>query len=339
MKIAIHDRHSSFSERWIAYCKKHNIEYKIVNAYASNIIEQVQEYDAFIWHHQQSILTDTLIAKQILMALEHAGIKVFPNFYTGWHFDDKIAQKYLLEAIDAPLVTSYVFFDKDKAMDWVGKIDFPIVFKLRGGAGSANVKLVKTKKEAKKLVKKAFGRGFEQFDRWGYMQERINRFRAGRENLTGILKGIGRLLISTKYSREQHREKGYIYFQDFIPGNDSDIRVIVIGNRAFAVKRLIRNNDFRASGSGLVVYDREEIDQSCIQLAFDLNISLKAQSIAYDFVFDNKNNPLLLEISYGFSVEPYDYCPGFWDSDLNWHEGSFNPQAWIIEDLINRIES
>ena len=33
MKIAIHHRKGSFSDRWIVYCKKEGIEYKLVNAY------------------------------------------------------------------------------------------------------------------------------------------------------------------------------------------------------------------------------------------------------------------------------------------------------------------
>ena len=42
---------------------------------------------------------------------------------------------------------------------------FPKVFKLRGGAGAANVKLVKSKRDFIKLINKAFGRGFSQFNR------------------------------------------------------------------------------------------------------------------------------------------------------------------------------
>ena len=51
MKIAIHHRSGSFSDQWIEYCKEKSIDYKIVNAYDSNIIEQVKDCDAFMWHH------------------------------------------------------------------------------------------------------------------------------------------------------------------------------------------------------------------------------------------------------------------------------------------------
>lgn len=334
MKIAIHNRERSFSDRWIAYCENKNIEYITVNAFDNDIIEQVKDCNALLWHHHHGHFKDVLTAKRILFALEHAGIKVFPDFNTGWHFDDKVAQKYLLEAIDAPLVPSYVFYDKQKALDWAKNTDFPKVWKLKGGAGAKNVKLANNLAEATKFINKAFGKGFSQFDRWGNFKERYNMWRNGRDTFLGVIKGAGRLVVPTAYAKLQSREKGYVYFQEFIPNNDSDIRVIIIGEKAFALKRMTRVNDFRASGSGKIVYDKNSIDERCIKTAFEINNRIKSQSIAYDFVFDENNKPLIVEISYGFSVGAYDYCPGYWDSDLNWHEGKFNPQEWMVEDLI-----
>jgi hypothetical protein len=43
MKITIHHRPGSFSDRWIEYCKREGIEYKIVNAYDSDIVKQVED--------------------------------------------------------------------------------------------------------------------------------------------------------------------------------------------------------------------------------------------------------------------------------------------------------
>src|SRR5699024_11113747 len=208
---------------------KQGIDYKIVNAFDSDIIQQVSGCDAFMWHHHHGQFKDVLTAKRILFALEHAGVKVFPDFKTGWHFDDKVAQKYLLEAIGAPLVPSYVFYDKQEALEWANKTAYPKVFKLKGGAGSANVKLVRTEQEAIKLINRAFGRGFSQFDRWAGFMERIRKVKEGKAGFSEILKGLGRLFIATEFAKQQPREKGYVYFQDFMPDNNSDTRVVVIG--------------------------------------------------------------------------------------------------------------
>lgn len=334
MKIAIHHNPHSFSDRWIKYCEKEKIEYKLVDAFDSNIIAQLKGYDVFMWHHHHAKYKDVLTAKRILFALEHASIKVFPDFKTGWHFDDKVAQKYLLEAIGVPLVPSYVFYDREKALNWANSTVYPKVFKLKGGAGASNVKLVKSQSQAVELINQAFGQGFSQFDRIGYFKERLSKYRQKKDTFLGVLKGFARIFIASKYSQQQAKEKGYIYFQEFMPNNNSDIRVIIVGDKAFAIKRMVRENDFRASGSGNIIYEKHEIDEKIIKLAFKINEKIRSSSIAFDFIFDKDNQPLIVEISYGFSVEAYNKCPGYWDKQLNWYEGYFNPQEWMVENFL-----
>jgi len=334
MKLAIHHRPGSFSDRWIAYCEEQGIDYKIVNAFDTDIIQQVSDCDAFMWHHNHTAFKDKLTAKRILFALEHAGIKVFPNFKTGWHFDDKVAQKYLLEAIGAPLVPSYVFYDKQEALDWVSKTTFPKVFKLKGGSGSSNVRLVKSSQEAKKIIKTAFSRGFSQSSRLGVFKEHLRKIKEGEQGiLIGVAKALFRLVALSDYAKQQSTEKGYVYFQDFVPNNDFDVRVVVVAGRAAAEKRYVRENDFRASGSGKFSY--EDIDERIIKIAFETAKKLNLQSAAFDFIYDNENKPLIVEVSYGFGTGGISKAPGYWDCELNWYEEKFNPQQWIIDDLIS----
>lgn len=332
MKLAIHHRPGSFSDRWIAYCEEQGIDYKIVNAFDTDIIQQVSDCDVFMWHHHHAQFKDVLTAKRILFALEHAGVKVFPDFKTGWHFDDKVAQKYLLEAIGAPLVPSYVFYDKQEALKWASKTSFPKVFKLKGGAGAANVRLIKTQKEANKLIKQAFGRGFPQYDKWAGFKERIRKYKEGKVGLLDILKGLARLFIAPEFAKQQAPERGYVYFQDFVPNNNFDIRVVVVAGRAAAEKRYVRENDFRASGSGKFSY--EGIDEQVIKIAFDVANKLGLQSAAFDFIYDADDKPLIVEVSYGFGTDGINKSPGYWDVDLNWHEGKFNPQEWMLNHLV-----
>ena len=337
MKIAIHYNPGNFSERWIKYCKENGIDHKIVNAYDSNIISQVSDCDAFMWHHHHSDPKDVLFAKQLLYSLEESGKRVFPDFRTGWHFDDKVGQKYLLESIGAPLVPSYVFYSKKEALKWVNHTTFPKVFKLRGGAGASNVKLAHTASEARKFIRKAFGQAFPQFDRCGYLKERFRKWRLGKDTFLGVCKGMGRLLIPTDFAKMHGREKGYAYFQDFMPNNSYDIRVCVVGDKAFALKRLTRKGDFRASGSGNIIYDKTQIDDICVSIAFDINKKLKCQSVAFDFVFNKDKTPLIVEISYGYAVKAYDSCEGYWSSDMQWHKGNnFDFCGWMVEEILKK---
>jgi hypothetical protein len=151
------------------------------------------------------------------------------------------------------------------------------------------------------------------------------------------LKGFVRLVYPPEFSRALGRDHGYAYFQEFVPNNESDTRVIVIDRKAFALKRFVRENDFRASGSGHFAYGREEFDERCVRISIDATRLLGSQCAAFDFVFDQERNPLMVEISYGFVKEVYDPCAGYWDEDLNWHPVSFNPQAWMVEGLIKTV--
>jgi glutathione synthase/RimK-type ligase-like ATP-grasp enzyme len=331
MKIAIHHASGSFSDRWILYCEQNSIDYKIVDCYKNNIISQLSDCDALMWHFGHGGYREALFAKQLLFSIEINGKKVFPNFTTNWHFDDKVGQKYLFEEIGAPLVPSYVFYSKKEALLWTDEIIYPIVFKLRGGAGSSNVKLVRNKSCARKIINKAFGKGFSQFDGIGYFKDRFNKYRNGNDTFLGVLKGVGRIFITTEYSKMKSREKGYVYFQEFIPNNEFDIRVIVIGEKAFAIKRIVRKNDFRASGGGTILYDLDNFNEQTIKLAFNLAEKIKSQCAAFDFVYDGHNNPLVVEVSYGFNQVGYEKCIGYWDKELNFYEGKFYPQDWMVE--------
>lgn len=341
MKIAIHPHLGGFSDRWIAYCDKNNIEYKIVNAYASNVIQQVEDCDAFMWHFRQGDYRDMQFAKSLILSLETAGIRCFPNSRTCWHFDDKVAQKYLLEAIDAPLVKSYVFYTRKEAVDWAASATFPKVFKLKGGAGATNVQLAHTRTEAEKLIKQCFGKGFSQYRWQDHFKEEKRKFKEGKAGPRDVLRPFYYALkhYPTDFSHYHQNEIGYAYFQDFIPNNSFDIRVCVVGDKAFALKRYTRKGDFRASGSGSIVYDKSQIDERCVQIAFSVNERLDTQSIAYDFVFDPSNNPLIVEISYGYAVAAYDSCEGYWTPDLQWHEGDhFDFCGWMVENLVKQVK-
>ena len=277
MKIAIHHRQGSFSDRWITYCQEKGIEYKLVNAYDSDIIKQVEGCDAFMWHFHQGDYRDMQMAKALILSLETKGVRCFPNSHTCWHFDNKVWEKYLLEAIGAPLVPSHVFYTEKEALEWVGTTTFPKVFKLKGGAGASNVKLAHTQKEAERLIKQCFGKGFSQYRWQDRLREEWRKYKEKKATLRELLRPVYYAFkcYPTAFSHYHQKEIGYAYFQDYIPDNSYDIRVCVVGKRAFALKRMTRKGDFRASGSGNIIYDKQQIGECCVQIAFEVNRKLQ----------------------------------------------------------------
>ena len=338
-QVAIHHRKGSFSDRWIAYCELQGIPYKVVNCLDSDIMKQLSSSATLLWHWNHGDPRDQLMARNVIMAAEAMGVKVFPSVSTCWHFDDKIAQKYLLEAIGAPLVPTYVFYDLEEALRWIDRASFPKVFKLRKGAGSTNVKLVHSATAARALAERAFSSGFSPVAHFG--QDALKRYRVAKrrgDHLLNVVKRMPRVLATIQNNkRMMGREKGYVYFQDFIPGNDYDTRVTVVGNRAFAYTRNVRPGDFRASGSGDVVYDTSRINQKCVDIAFHVTRKVGSQSMAFDFVLGEQRQPLILEVSYAYIPQLVHSCPGYWDSRLTWYEGHVWPQDAILIDLLDEM--
>jgi len=337
MKIAIHHQKGIFTESWIKYCRNENIPFKLVNCYDFNIVAQLDDCDGLMWHWDLNDFKATLFARQLTHSLEIKGIKVFPDINTSWHYNDKVGQKYLLEAINAPLVPSYVFYSRTDAFDWIEKATFPKVFKLRSGASSSNVRLVKTKKEARKLIKKAFGTGFSAISPMRRFQQRWYTANLKRDliSIKQLLGGFLRLFIPNEPEKFSKKEKGYIYFQDFVPDNAYDFRIHIVGNYCWGFQRIVRKNDFRASGSGIQQFDLSLIPSSLIQNAFDIASKLNTQSVAFDFVFNSQNQPLLLEMSYCFGFDEEDITYGYWLPDLVFHKAKFNP---FNESILNFIK-
>jgi len=336
--IAIHKSKNSFSERWIDYCSGMNIPFKVVNCYDSDIIAQLNDCDALMWHHNHMNPKDVLFAKSLLFSLQQSGKIVFPDFNTAWHFDDKVGQKYLCEALGLPVVNSYAFYSEQEALNWIKTTSFPKVMKLRGGSGSCNVFLVRNASEAKRMIKRAFGSGFSQYDSLASIKERWRKYKLGKISFSKVLIGYLRIFKAPLYARIIGKAVGYVYFQDFIPDNNSDIRVIVIQQKAFAIKRMVRKNDFRASGSGNILYEKELFDENTIRLAFQIAEKLQGQSVSLDFIYDN-GTAKVVEVSYGFVQAGYDKCEGYWDSEMTWHEGKFDPCEWMVDLVVDKIKN
>ena len=332
LKIAIHDRENSFSEDWIKYCRDNNIPFKLVDCYSNDILKQMEDCDALMWHWSHTDHAAILFARQLTYSLEKMGKKVFPDTNTCRFFDDKIGQKYLFEAMGVPHVPTYIFYDKKKALEWIESAEFPKVFKLSKGAGSANVRLVKTKKEAIRLINIAFGKGFKPIA--SYFSD-ISRRVKKKKTFGNILKALLRSPqtvheIITK-NAQMNREKEYVYFQDFIPENEYDIRVLVVGRKVCSILRKCQPNDFRASDSGIKDYSPDKIDRKCLDIARKFSTKMKFQSMAYDFIF-NDGQPLLTEMSYSFQTLVY---PGYYDENLNWRSEKTVVYEEMLDNLIN----
>ena len=211
--------------------------------------------------------------------------------------------------------------------------DIPTVFKLRNGAGSNNVVLVNSRAQGRRLINRMFGKGISQNRFHVAGNIRYQHFSFYREvhriggNLYRWSKGIDT-------SPQWKIQKNYALFQKFLPGNSFDTRITVIGGRAFGFRRIVREGDFRASGSGMIDYEIDQIDRRCVEIAHRVSVTCRFQSMAYDFLFNANGEPEFCEISYDYLSSAIQACPGYWDDHLNWHEGHFCPEHLHLMDAL-----
>jgi glutathione synthase/RimK-type ligase-like ATP-grasp enzyme len=301
-------------------------------------MSEIKVCSALLWHWQHSDHAASLVASSVIKSAEQMGLVVYPSTNTSWHYDDKIAQKYLLESIGVPIIPTHVFFEKASAIEWINGCQFPIVHKLRKGAGSANVRLVKNQMEARNLIDIAFGKGFVPSPSYfGDFARKVTHIHDASDligKITGFPQSFAR---SRRYRRSFPREKGYFLVQNFIPNNTFDTRIALIGERAVGARRFNRPGDFRASGSGSEDKDPSKIDLRMVAIAFRTAREIGAQSMAFDFLVNTNGDPVICEMSYTFPASSYASCQGQWDRELNWHEELVPPEMAILDDVLSEV--
>jgi glutathione synthase/RimK-type ligase-like ATP-grasp enzyme len=346
MIIGIHpDRigTESYSDKWREFLHARDVEVKTLDLLAPDPLEQARTCDGIMWrwaHHPQ----DKQSAQRILHIIEHyLKIPVYPDLHTSWHYDEKVAQFYLLSTLNAPVPKTWLFWDLDQALEWAKTAPYPVVFKLSPGAGSSNVLKVCSYKEAERLTLAAFRRGFFPMTMNEYrpvlgLPRNLSQLKSlalrAKDGFSYAWSGIHPPL----HPHWWKPEFGYIYFQEFLPDNAYDTRITIIGDRAFGFRRMNRPDDFRASGSGRIEYDAQAIDKECIRIAFDISERGKFQSMAYDFLY-NQAHPVISEISYAYADWAVHNCPGHFKRDLTWVEGQMWPEQAQVEDFVGYVNA
>lgn len=326
------------SPRWSKLLEEHGFHVKWVDVKHPDILEQLKDCYGFMWRwgHSGGM---SRIAHRLLPVIEHdLGLLVYPDQNTCWHYDDKIAQAYLLGAKGIPIPRTWIWFDKNAALDWALNADYPVVLKLAIGAGSNNVRLIRNKLEAQIWIERMFNRFVISLNE-NYYQQLGFRQRI-REAARILLKGNLRPLNNSGLEPQS----GYIIFQEFLPENNHDTRVTVIGKRAFAFRRFNRDNDFRASGSGKIDWDTKTIDKDFIRLAFKTAKLLRTQSCAIDGLYNSQTH-VVGEVSYTYLSEAVFKCPGHWELEgepttgrLEWVEGQMWPEEAQIQDFLVKLK-
>ena len=329
------------SPRWAQYLEEAGCTVRWVDVYSPQILQDLAGCDAFMWRwaHFWGMYR---LAHRLLPVIENElGLQVYPDQKTCWHYDDKASQFFLMQAAGIRTPESWVFFSAERAHQWAAQATYPVVHKLTTGAGSTNVSLVTSENEAHGLIDRLFNEGCFEL---AAAKAAILPFRDRVYSAMQVLRGVQAKPLMPPTGDVFH--KGMIYFQQFIPNNSCDIRVTVIGNRAFAFRRMNRENDFRASGSGRISYLPSDVPREAVRTAFDATRRLGCQSLAFDILIDQTQTPVVVEISYTYASWAVHECPGHWEqndaaptSPLTWMDGPMWPERAQIDVVLSQLRS
>lgn len=185
---------------------------------------------------------------------------------------------------------------------------FPYVFKTVDGSGSKGVELVNNVKDIKNIRKNYFN---------------ISPPRK--------IKNIIRLyqLPSENYKLYQYYYKPFKRFitQDFIENLTCDYRVLVIGDRFYAMRRDVRDGDFRASGSKKFHYD--EVPCEVLDYAKKVFEKLNSPYISMDLVYKEKDVYLIEYQGTNFGSSVLRNSQGYYE---------FNNNQWFFKKALSKHE-
>ena len=337
VKSDFHSGHStSWGHEWLAACSEQEIEHELVDWRAHNAFDRLINHKVILWHFSHYSAEEMKFARPILAALCSAGCVVFPGRSDSDHFDDKIAQAYLMRGLGIPSPSNYPLHSSEAVDHWIRSVAvFPVVAKLRGGSGSSNVALIQSAEELRVYAGRMFGAGQESYPSAVY---KIKSTLASARTLTDFLKRVKRapeFLFSLRSARKLEKERGYVYLQEFVAGLSHDLKIVVVGDKLSYICRAVRDGDFRASGGGGLFFDRSLVTKDIIDVAFAAADQIGSECTGFDMITDPRTaQPVILEMSYGFSHTALMQAGGHFDRSHVWHPDPLNAPRAVLERML-----
>lgn len=290
------------------FARNNELTYSLLDFHRENWIEQAKNYDLIVWRPSSdpSVLYEQVSKTKYIEKV--LNLRCYPSSDELWYYEDKLRVYYLLSSHNLPVIPAFITFSENEAFNKLDNLDYPVISKSNVGSSSFSIKKIKNRVVAKRYVRKAFSSGVDSG--FPYM-----------------------------------RQRGYIYFQKFIPDAAYDLRIIIVGKKIFGYYRMKPTNDFRASGAGLIK-EGGELPLDVVKLALKVKEVMPGIMLAVDFLKPkNASSHLIIETSICISVSSpaqlrLGGIPGYYtleDDKLVFHPGKYWLQELILEELINNM--
>lgn len=253
--------------------------------------------------------------EDVMLGLELAGAILLPGYpFLRAHMNKSFMEilRKVSAAPEAKTLDCRIFGVYEDFQRRADSIRFPAVFKPAAGAVSRGVALIKNRDEALVQLKKK-------------MRSPI---------CLGTFKELyKRLLRKGHVPYSLRRQK--IILQEFVPNLDGDYKVLIYGHRAYIVRRGVRDNDFRASGSGKLSWPKE-IPDGLLEVAWKILKGFDVPHISLDIAFDGRQFHMIEVQFLQFGTATLDRSKHYWvRENEQWRlvEGTSELEETIAEGL------
>jgi len=264
-------------------------------------------------YHYKAFIED------VVLGLELQGAMVIPQYKYLRANNNKVFMEILRSLIISNTELKARYFGSiEELIAVIGEFNYPVVVKTAEGASGTGVFLAHSKKELLNIAKK------------------ISRTR----NFKYELWDFGRSLRHKGYLKEsKYRKK--IIVQDFVPNLNNDWKVLVYGNRYYALFRGNRKNDFKASGSGLFTF-MKELPSDLLSYAKTIFDKLSIPNVSMDLAYDGYNYYLLEFQALYFgttTIEKSSFYFEFINNNFELIEGKSELEKVYVYSIVNYINS
>jgi glutathione synthase/RimK-type ligase-like ATP-grasp enzyme len=250
-------------DRLVACFNSLDFSVNIINFHEVNFMEDWSGRMIIYQSSEDSDLRYKSYIEDVIFGLSLKGAILLPEFKFLRAHHNKVFMEMLRDIIGVGTnLKSHSFGVKEDVN--LNSLNYPVVAKTGYGAGSSGVKLIRDSQSASRIISKLMLSN--SFD-FVMAKELIKRI---------VRKGY------VPYSL--HRNK--IIIQPFIPQLGHDYKVLIYFDSAFVVRREVRKNDFRASGSGVLSWP-DKLPDGLLEFAWSIFDKCNVPYISLDIAYAN----------------------------------------------------
>jgi len=149
-------------ESFIAACQDMKVAYKVVDLFASDWVEQVKQSncDAFVtWPSECIQEWKRMYDERLRLLSTHMGCFIYSPYEALWLYGCKERQRDWMDIYDFPHPRTWVFYEQQEAIEFLKTTKYPVVAKTDIGAIALGVRIVRSFREGKGLIKDVFRHG------------------------------------------------------------------------------------------------------------------------------------------------------------------------------------